>query len=1255
MNDLRVALFLLCAGMAVPVAPGQSKIVPDQGRLQAQMKTTPEFTLNFPDYVDGGGWSIQLALSNLDPSRNASVVVTAYDPQGREVAGLFGSGSRFEIPARGSRVLRSAGAGSAARRGWIEVKSETDSVRGLLTYRQTGTGIEVGVEPVRLRDHFALFVEESSSIGTGLAIFKPETASEIEFRIRDEAGTDPLGEVLTRGDFRQRGRTLAEWFQGTDPEFLRGFRGLLFLRTVAGSSFAPLGLRFGKRQGSLSAVPVIPIVGGVEGRRLPHSSQVPTVPLYFPDYVEGEGWSVQLVLGNLSPDRSVPVVVEVYDSSGQSVSAFFDSENSFEIPPLGSRLLRSTGAGVIRRGWIEINADPVMVPGLLTYRNALTGIEVGVDSVGLGDHFALFVEESTDIGTGLAILKPDSSSEIEFRIRDKEGRDPLGGVVTPREDFHQRARTIPEWFDVEGVDQGFPRDFQGLLFLRAADGSSFAPVGLRFGKRQGSLSAVPVIPLVAGSVPELTQGLPERPFVNTTVGGNRGSTRTVGTLRLGLNPNAFPVIVRESENWTDVLVAGSQLGKGRIIAFSGQDFLGPDDRATLLGNANADRLVANAVRWAGREAGSVPLRVLVDNPRIADALQAQGLEGAEVVGRRGQYQRDWSASALDDVDVVVVLTNYWHKLTLAPEFVPPLHAFVERGGGLVIAGSALHWEWWIRKHFGRFTGDALLEGAGISWNSDSIEEIGSASTDVDLSLAPGAVWGAYIAGERLDARRMALLPGLFSSALELGRTKELDAALARLVAETPELPTSSAAPEARLAAEIGETLGPYEWPKPHPWAAAFPGLPAQDAHRADGAATVDATRGEFPADASRRERHLPLGFYAPPSTLVTIEVPDSHATGELRVSVGELYDNLGEYTAQAVWRRAPDLRREFPVVDRNTSVTNAYGGSIALIVPDDYYGAIPITVRGAIPMAVYTAGRSSAGDWFADLNAGAPQAIIQKPGGIRFVISAERAHGITDPGEVSEFWDGFLRHHADLAGEPVPRAFESIWIFDPQVGHGYANAGPIRINYPLHGEHWVLVPGTAEGREWLATLPSQGPTPHRIPPTGYSPAAHGVDWWLFGHELGHQWQTEDWTGHGITEVGVNLFTMYTLNYYIYGGDDFNVYTENRNHGCAAPVDHAALANLRWPTSGACERLFVYRQLIAEFGWDAMKQVFHSYYDPAYPRSVYGGSLDGFAIRFSAIVRRDLVAFFRHWEYPLSRSAEATIRSFGLEEWLPPGW
>ena len=764
---------------------------------------------------------------------------------------------------------------------------------------------------------------------------------------------------------------------------------------------------------------------------------------------------------------------------------------------------------------------------------------------------------------------------------------------------------------------------------------------------RGQSASVRFAVKVVGLVQGLTTGLPEHPFENATIGD-----RSVGTLRLGLNPDAFPVIVREDE--PGVLAAASQLGSGRVVALSGADFLS-EEEPTLLGNDNFDRFLINAVRWT--QSDTMAVRVLADNSRIAEVLAADGLDSVEVVGRgAGYWDADWSASALRDVDVAVVLVNDRWTRRLVPSHVAPLRRFVERGGGLVIAGSWLHWRWWIEEDYGPFTGNALLRSAGIAWNEDTVDEIASATIDVDPHLNGSAVWQAYIAGDRLGPDRMALLPGLFSEILDLGRTIELNSALVRLVRETPQLPVLSTVAEARVAAEVAETLAPHEWPETHPWAAVFPGVPAQDARPVDGTVSVDASRSEFPADASRRERHLPLGFYAAPGAPVTIEVPASYATGELVVSVGELYDDLVRY-AKPMWRRAPRLRREFAVTTRQTNVTNAYGGSIALVVPADYEGGrVPVTVRGAIPMAVYTDGESDATAWFADLDAGAPQAIIQKPGSIRLVISTENARGVDDPGEVSAFWDGFYRHHAELSGEPVPRAFESNWIFDPQVGWGYANAGRVRINYPLHGEHWALLAGTAEGREYIARLPDLGPQPHRVPPsTGYSPSEHGVDWWLFGHELGHQWQTEDWDGRDIGEVAVNLFTMYTLNYHVFGGDDFNVYAEVQSHGCAALLDHAALASRRWSTSGYCEKLALYRQLISVFGWESMKAVFHSYYDPAYPRSTYGGELDGFAIRFSAIVKRDLVSFFRRWEYPLSESAAGTIRSFGFAEWLPPGW
>ena len=349
-----------------PAQPVENAHPTYSSSIPHQTQQPEETTLYFPDYVDGGGWSVQLALSNFDAASAAEVDVEVYDQGGQVLVDFFDSETTFEIPALGSRVLRSEGVG-AIRRGWVQVQSDTASVGGLLTYRDAQTGFEVGVEPVPLRDQFALFVEESGDIGTGLAIFKPDVAASIELRIRDQEGDDPLeGVFIPWGDFNQAARTLPEWFDvaGVDTGFLTDFRGLLLLRSEDESFFAPLGLRFGKRNPLFSAVPAV---------RNQRQQRVGTT-LYFPDYVDGDGWSVQLALSNVDAASGAEVGVEVHDQDGLPLVDFFDSETTFEIPSLGSRVLRSEGVGAIRRGWIRVRSETDSVRGLLIYREAPTGV-----------------------------------------------------------------------------------------------------------------------------------------------------------------------------------------------------------------------------------------------------------------------------------------------------------------------------------------------------------------------------------------------------------------------------------------------------------------------------------------------------------------------------------------------------------------------------------------------------------------------------------------------------------------------------------------------------------------------------------------------------------------------------------------------------------------------------------------------------------------------------------------------------------------
>ena len=112
-------------------------------------------------------------------------------------------------------------------------------------------------------------------------------------------------------------------------------------------------------------------------RLSPIPESEPLRTLYFPDYADGGGWSVQLAASHISTaTEDAAVLVTAYDREGQPIPEFFDFDNPFEIPPLGTRVLTSAATypeREFRRGWIEVKTDTASVSGLLTYRNAVTG------------------------------------------------------------------------------------------------------------------------------------------------------------------------------------------------------------------------------------------------------------------------------------------------------------------------------------------------------------------------------------------------------------------------------------------------------------------------------------------------------------------------------------------------------------------------------------------------------------------------------------------------------------------------------------------------------------------------------------------------------------------------------------------------------------------------------------------------------------------------------------------------------------------
>ena len=75
-------------------------------------------TLYFPDYVNGGGWSVQLAIwSHIAPTEDATVLVTAYDREGQPIPGFFDSEVTFGIPSLGTLRVLAKRAGDLEKRG----------------------------------------------------------------------------------------------------------------------------------------------------------------------------------------------------------------------------------------------------------------------------------------------------------------------------------------------------------------------------------------------------------------------------------------------------------------------------------------------------------------------------------------------------------------------------------------------------------------------------------------------------------------------------------------------------------------------------------------------------------------------------------------------------------------------------------------------------------------------------------------------------------------------------------------------------------------------------------------------------------------------------------------------------------------------------------------------------------------------------------------------------------------------------------
>lgn len=677
--------------------------------------------------------------------------------------------------------------------------------------------------------------------------------------------------------------------------------------------------------------------------------------------------------------------------------------------------------------------------------------------------------------------------------------------------------------------------------------------------------------------------------------------------------SAFAVVTgRTKQGAVLPLVAASRFGRGRVVAFGKDGFLG----AKALAMGDTARLVANSIRWAAGKSG--PVRVGVhQRDALVEHLRGLGLDAR--VASLGQLQQ---------VDVLMARPNRVPRSDLGR-----LSQFVAQGGGLIVA--ELGWGW-LQLNPGKtltqdFGANLLLARMGIVWADGILDRTDSSGYRTDapppsLSNASRALDAALAHAEHRatlsvgDVAQVSTVLAITArsmpatDAILLPRLRALASNGSLNVTPTPKkpVPRSDLLSRLVLTMQLREALRkPPRQVAAHPAAAVFPGAVSSKAQRVTRTVGID----------TAVPRWHSTGLYAPPGGLITVRVPDSAAGKRLKARIGATHCRIW---GKDKWLRAPEITREFVIRGPATPAANPFGGPVYIVAPPKCaLGAMTVTVSGAIEAPWFRLGKTPPSEWRRVIrHRPAPWAELQ---GNQAILTVPSTHirDLDDPTELLQLWDRILDTCADLAAwPPNARKWPERYVADVQLCAGYMHAGyPIMI--PLRA-----VPALLD-RQLLVTKGA---------------------WGLF-HETGHNHQSRDWTFGGAGEVTVNLFTLYLLDK-LCGIDPSEgrmakpkIRSDVRRHFAAGcPFD-------QWKRKPFVA-LAMYVQMQQAFEWEPFRAVFAEYRglpDGQRPKTD-DDKRDQWLVRFSRRVGKNLGPFFQTWGVPTSEQARSSLAD--LPVWVP---
>jgi hypothetical protein len=207
-------------------------------------------------------------------------------------------------------------------------------------------------------------------------------------------------------------------------------------------------------------------------------------PMYFPQLVDGGGYTTSLLLLN-SSNRTASGTLQIFDNNGaplvvNQVGGTAGASFRYSIPPNGTFRFQTDGAPLNTvAGWVKLVTD-FMAPtpvglGVFSYNpESILVSESGIPATNATAHARVYVDLSGNHNTGLAIANVASTgAAITIKAYETDGTTSVGTSQGP-------LQLAAFGHDAKFADQiisGLPAGFKGVLDISA--NTAFAALTLR--------------------------------------------------------------------------------------------------------------------------------------------------------------------------------------------------------------------------------------------------------------------------------------------------------------------------------------------------------------------------------------------------------------------------------------------------------------------------------------------------------------------------------------------------------------------------------------------------------------------------------------------------------------------------------------------------------------------------------------------------------------------------------------------------------